>query len=229
METPALHTRRSVLALALTAPLLVAPAGAALAQPVAQDVSAQWVSAPYTYTVQKPYNLATSARYKFEGGVHTMWVYDYDQPHTQGSPTDPRTELRFNQEYSSGSRAWEGEIYIPSGVSGPTVVQILRGSRPDGTRATDVMLNVANINGGTLRKDSNQVIATGIYNKWFKIRVEHTAVAGGRGTVKTYYNGALKLTHQDEGPATRYFKNGVYHHGSGRAEARFRNITYWRQ
>jgi len=23
--------------------------------------------------------------------------------------------------------------------------------------------------------------------------------------------------------------NGVYHHGSGRAEARFRNITYWRQ
>ncbi|MFD4674509.1 polysaccharide lyase family 7 protein [Lentzea sp. NPDC058450] len=225
METPALHTRRSVLALALTAPLIVAPAAQALAQPP----SAQWVSAPYTYTVQKPHNLATSARYKFEGGVHTMWVYDYDQPHTPGSPTDPRTELRFNQEYSSGSRAWEGEIFIPAGVSGPTVVQILRGSRPDGTRATDVMLNVANINGGTLRKDSNQVVATGIYNKWFKIRVEHTAVAGGRGTVKTYYNGALKLTHQDEGPATRYFKNGVYHHGSGRAEARFRNITYWRQ
>ncbi|MEU3646311.1 polysaccharide lyase family 7 protein [Lentzea sp. NPDC034063] len=225
METPALHTRRSVLALALTAPLLVAPAAQALAQPP----SAQWVSAPYTYTVQKPYNLALSSRYKLEGGVHTMWVYDYDQPHTQGSPTDPRTEMRFNQEYSSGSRAWEGEIYIPAGVSGPTVVQILRGSRPDGTRATDVMLNVANINGGTLRKDSDQVIATGIYNKWFKIRVEHTAVAGGRGTVKTYYNGALKLTHQDEGPATRYFKNGVYHHGSGRAEARFRNITYWRQ
>ncbi|MFS8102344.1 hypothetical protein LFM09_34985 [Lentzea alba] len=225
METPALHTRRSALALALTAPLLVAPAAQALAQPP----SAQWVSTPYSYTVQKPHNLAVSARYKFEGGVHTMWVYDYDQPHTPGSPTDPRTELRFNQEYTSGSRAWQGEIFIPSGVSGPTVVQILRENRPAGTRATDIMLNVANINGGTLRKDSNQVIATGIYNKWFTIRIEHTAVANGRGTTRTYYNGSLKLTHADEGPANRYFKNGVYHHGSGRAEARFRNITYWRQ
>lgn len=24
-----------------------------------------------------------------------------------------------------------------------------------------------------------------------------------------------------------YFKNGAYNHGSGRAEARFRNIRYW--
>lgn len=223
METPAL--RRSLLALALTAPLIIAPIGQASAQPP----SAQWTSTPYSYDVQKPHNLPTSARYKFEGGVHTMWVYDYDAPHTPGSTTDPRTELRFHQEYTSGQRAWQGEIYIPSGVSGPTVVQILRENRPAGTRATDIMLNVANINGGTLRKDSNQVIATGIYNKWFTIRIEHTAVAGGRGTTRTYYNGSLKLTHADEGPANRYFKNGVYHHGSGRAEARFRNITYWRQ
>ncbi|MFI6097928.1 polysaccharide lyase family 7 protein [Lentzea sp. NPDC051213] len=225
METPALHTRRSMLGLALTAPLVVASAGQALAQPP----SAQWVSAPYSYTVQKPWNLAQSARYSFTGGVHTMWVYDYDEPHTQGSPTDPRTELRFNTEYTSGQRAWQGEIYVPSGVSGPTIVQILRETRPAGTRATDIMLNVTNINGGTLRKDSNQVIATGIYNKWFTIRIEHTAVANGTGTTRTYYNGSLKLTHADEGPANRYFKNGVYHHGSGRAEARFRNITYWRQ
>jgi hypothetical protein len=223
VETPAL--RHSLLALALTAPLIVAPIGQAAAQPP----SAQWTSTPYSYDVQKPHNLPTSARYKFEGGVHTMWVYDYDAPHTPSSTTDPRTELRFHQEYTSGQRAWQGEIYIPSGVSGPTVVQILRENRPAGTRATDIMLNVANINGGTLRKDSNQVIATGIYNKWFTIRIEHTAVAGGRGTTRTYYNGSLKLTHADEGPANRYFKNGVYHHGSGRAEARFRNITYWRQ
>ncbi|WP_196777620.1 hypothetical protein [Lentzea aerocolonigenes] len=31
----------------------------------------------------------------------------------------------------------------------------------------------------------------------------------------------------DRGKATRHFKNGVYHHGSAPAEARFRNITCW--
>ena len=208
--------------------LFALPAVALLATPA--QAAPAWTETPFTYKIQKPWNLPQSARYKHEGGVHTMWVYDTDEPMSEGSSTDPRTEMRWLQEYSSGQHAWQGEIYVPSGVNGPTVMQILRvrGGDP-GTPATDFMLNVTNANGGTLRYYTSTVIATGIYNKWTRIRVEHSAVAGGTGKIKVFANGALKATVSDRGKATRHFKNGVYHHGSGRAEARFRNITYWRQ
>ncbi|MFS8102345.1 hypothetical protein LFM09_34990 [Lentzea alba] len=211
--------RRSLFALPAVA-LLATPAHAAPA----------WTRTPYTFKVQKPWNLPQSARYSNSGGVHTCWVLDTDEPHTQGSNTDPRTEMRYLQEYSSGGHALEAEIYVPSGVNGPTVMQILRvrGGDP-GTPATDFMLNVTNANGGTLRYYTSTVVATGIYNTWTRIRIEHTAVAGGTGKIKVFANGALKATVNDRGRATRHFKNGVYHHGSGRAEARFRNITYWTQ
>ncbi len=211
--------RRSVLALPALA-LLATPANAAPA----------WTQTPFTFKVQKPWNLPQSARYSNSGGVHTCWVLDSDEPHSQGSNTDPRTEMRWEQEYSSGQHAWEGEIYVPSGVNGPTVMQILRvrGGAP-GTPATDFMLNATNANGGTLRYYTSTVIAQNVYNTWVRIRVEHSAVSGGTGTIKVYANGALKATVKDRGKATRHFKNGVYHHGSGRAEARFRNIKYWTQ
>ena len=209
--------RRSLFALPAVA-LLATPAHAAPA----------WTQKPFTYKIQKPYNLPESARHKFEGGVHSMWVFDNDKPMSEGSKTDPRTEMRWDQEYSSGQHAWEGEIYVPSGVNGPTVMQILRvrGGDP-GTPATDFMINATNANGGTLRYYTSTVIASGIYNKWVRIRVEHSAVPGGTGKIKVFANGVLKATVNDRGKATRHFKNGVYHRGSGRAEARFRNITYW--
>jgi hypothetical protein len=47
------------------------------------------------------------------------------------------------------------------------------------------------------------------------------------GRIQVHLNDQLALTVDDRGLATRHFKNGVYHHGSGRAEARFRDIHYW--
>lgn len=226
--TPTGRSRRSVLALSALA--LVPPALAAAGPAAAAPSALAWTEHPFTYNMQKPWDLPLSARYRNESGTHTMWVYDYDKPHTQDSNTDPRTEMRWLQEYSSGQHAWQGDVYIPTGVSGPSVMQILRvrGGDP-GTPATDVMFDVHNQSGGTLRRYGSEVLATGIYNTWFRLRVEHTAVSGGTGSIKAYVNGTLKLTVADRGRATRHFKNGVYHHGSGRAEARFRNITYWRQ
>lgn len=61
--------------------------------------------------------------------------------------------------------------------------------------------------------------------KWWtqgewNLKVAHNA---GTGKVQVYVDNQLVLTVNDRGPATRHFKNGVYHHGSGRAEARFRH------
>ncbi|MFD8717081.1 hypothetical protein ACFV2H_03390 [Streptomyces sp. NPDC059629] len=57
-------------------------------------------------------------------------------------------------------------------------------------------------------------------------KIAHEASAG-TGTIRVYFDDSLVLSVDDRGPAARYFKNGVYNHGSGRAEARFRNLRYW--
>jgi hypothetical protein len=185
-----------------------------------------WTQRSFTHSMQKPWNLSLSQRYRHDqaAGTHTMWVYDTDAAHTQDSATDPRTEMRWQQEYTSGQHMWDGDLYVPSGTNGATVMQILRVRRPSGTHATDFMINAVSQNGGTLRYYDGTVLRTGVYNTWVNLKVGHNA---NTGRIQVYLNDQLVLTVNDRGPATRHFKNGVYHHGSGRAEARFRNIRYW--
>lgn len=209
---------------AATAGIAATVVGADLAR---ADSTVKWTEKPFTYNIQKPYDLDVSQRYKHEGGVHTMWVYDTDKPHNPDSDTDPRTEMRWLQEYGSGQHRWGGDIYIPSGVSGPCVLQILRVRRPAGTPSTDIQLRVYNQDGGTLRRygSGGEVVATGVYDRWVNITMTHYT---GSGTIQVRENGELKLSTSDRGPAERHFKNGVYGK-SGRMEARFRNLKYWTQ
>jgi len=150
----------------------------------------------------------------------------------EGSSTDPRTEMRWKVDYTTGDRMWDADVYLPSGTDGASFVQILRSVHPSGTPATDIMLNAYNTSGGTVRRYDGTVLKTGAYDTWFNVKIAHEASTGtgtgtGTGTIKVYFDDSLVLTVDDRGPATRYFKNGVYNHGSGRAEARFRNILYW--
>lgn len=183
-----------------------------------------WTRTAFTYGMQKPWNLALGDRYASSGGVHRMWVYDTDEPMSQSSSTDPRTEMRWRQEYTSGRHMWDADVYIPAGTNGATFVQILRVIHPEGTPATDFMLNAYNASGGTVRAYDRTVLKTNAYDTWFNVKLAHNA---STGSVEVYFDDALVLTAADRGPATRHFKNGVYHHGTGRAEARFRNIRYW--
>jgi hypothetical protein len=194
----------------------------------ASDVTPFWTQTPFTYKIQKPWNLGESARYRYDQAtnVHTMWVNSTDEPFEQGNTTDPRTEMRWYQEYSSGEHRWDADVYVPSGTNGADIMQITRVARPSGTPATDIMLRASNQNGGTLKYYTSTTIKTGIYDKWWNLKVAHNA---STGKIRVYADNVLALTVDDRGPATRHFKNGVYHHGSGRAEARFRNVRYWRQ
>lgn len=192
----------------------------------AADPTDGWQQTTFTYSFHKPWNLDLSDRYSNSGGVHKMWVYATDEPMTEGSTTDPRTEMRWKQEYTTGSHMWDADVYIPSGTDGATFAQILRGIHPEGTPATDIMLNAYEGNGGTMRRYDGTVLRTGIYNTWINVKIAHQA-STGTGSIKVYLDNSLVMTVADRGPATRYFKNGVYNHGSGRAEARFRNIKYW--
>ena len=46
--------------------------------------------------IQRPYDVPEDQRYNFIDGVHKLWVYSTDKPHSPISKTSPRTEIRIH-------------------------------------------------------------------------------------------------------------------------------------
>jgi len=177
-----------------------------------------WTQKSWTYTVQKPYDVSVSSRFKYASGVWYCWVYKTDKPHTTTSNTAPRTEMRWQNDYTSGNRMWDGDVYPVSGIDGAHIQQVFGGV----THATASM--VMAFADGTIRRYDTDTIATGALNKWTNIKVAHDA---NGNTVRIYVNNTLKRTDPDRGDTTHYFKNGVYGTSSSRSECRYRNLKQW--
>ncbi|CDP12835.1 unnamed protein product [Coffea canephora] len=153
------------------------------------------------FQVQKPYDVPVNQRYSYVGGVHKLWVYKTDKPFSAGSTTKPRTEVRITgYDYTSGVWQFEGNVYVPSGTTGVSVMQVFGAS----TQATTAMLRVYN---PSLTYYRSPVIIPNVYNKWYRVNVIHDT---GAGRVRVYIDGVLKHETNDNGPATHYFKFGVY-------------------
>ncbi|KAL0378397.1 UNVERIFIED_CONTAM: Citrate-binding protein [Sesamum radiatum] len=145
--------------------------------------------------IQRPYDVPEDERYSFKNGVHKLWVFKTDKPHTPTSKTNPRTEIRVR---------FEAYGYVPYGTSGVCIMQIF-GSCPP--HATTLMLRVYN---GTLSYYRAPVVVPNIYGRWFKLNVVHD-VEGRR--VEVYIDGVLKYEAAGRGGAegiSHYFKCGVY-------------------
>ncbi|MEU3602758.1 cinnamyl alcohol dehydrogenase [Streptomyces sp. NPDC006798] len=194
--------------------------GAAAAGP-----TAGWKRTKFTFKVQRPWDREEVRHYKLASDTHTLRVHSTDEPFEQGSRTDPRAEMRWNEEYSTGRHMWDGDVFLKRGSDGATFVQILRTKRPEGSATTDFMLNVYDQDGGTVKLYSRRTIATGMYERWFNVKIAHDATAG---TIKVWFDDKPVYSGRDEGRVTaRHFKNGLYHHGEGLAQVQFRNLTYW--
>lgn len=65
---------------------------------VVVDPTAGFTSLPLdesNFDIQRPYNVPVDQRYSYVNGVHKMWVYKTDKPHSPDSHTNPRTEIRI--------------------------------------------------------------------------------------------------------------------------------------
>ncbi|MGO4756437.1 cinnamyl alcohol dehydrogenase, partial [Streptomyces sp. 2MCAF27] len=85
------------------AALMGTPTGLASATPATATAPTDgWQQKSFTYSMHKPWNLDLDERYRYDSAAktHTMWVYSTDEPLEEGSSTDPRTEMRWNQEYT---------------------------------------------------------------------------------------------------------------------------------
>ncbi|XP_077232187.1 citrate-binding protein-like [Tasmannia lanceolata] len=152
------------------------------------------------FVIQRPYDLPQSARYSFINGVHRLWVYSTDKPHSPTSKTKPRTEIRIvGYDYSSGVWQFEGHGFVPNGTTGVCVMQLFGAYG----HATTLMMRVYN---GTLTYYRTPIILD-IYDRWFRLNVIHDV---GAGEVWVFIDGVLKLKAPDHGGASHYFKCGVY-------------------
>jgi hypothetical protein len=212
--------RKAALAFGLGMTAIVGVAGNAAAAP-----TDGWTQSSWTYTMHKPYNLNLSDRFKYSGGVWYTWVYKTDQCfQSPCSSTDgKRTELRWKNDYTSGRRMWDGDIYLVSGSNEVTVQQVFGAV---GSSTTSQIRGFTD-SSGTLKHYGSETLVTGINNTWVNIKVAHDTSAN---TVKHYVNNTLKLTGADRGDTTHYFKNGVYvgSISSTRSECRFRNLKQWK-
>ncbi|KAB2617296.1 citrate-binding protein-like [Pyrus ussuriensis x Pyrus communis] len=170
------------------------------------------------FHIQKPYDLKESERYSFKHGVHKMWVYFTDKPLYRNSPTHPRTEIRITgYDYSSGVWQFEGYGYVPCGTANVTIMQVFGGS----PHATTFMLRVDQ--NGTLTYYRSAVLASNMYDRWFRLNVIHDANASH---LKVYIDGVLKFEAPGRGGTSHYFKCGVYSQpdGSYYMESRWKGI-----
>ncbi|KAL3737199.1 hypothetical protein ACJRO7_026030 [Eucalyptus globulus] len=153
------------------------------------------------FEIQKPYDKLLEGRYSFTDGIRRLWVYADDRPHEPDSKTMPRTEIRIRGlDYSSGVWQFEGYGFVPNGTSGAIVLQIHGGMG----HATTLILRMYE---GDIRYYLHDLIATNLYDKWFRVNVIHNR---DQGIVEVYLDGTLKLVTQDRGPGDLYFKCGVY-------------------
>lgn len=188
---------------------------------VAAAPTAGWTQTSYTYGIQTPWNLSQSSRYSYSGGEHRFWIYPGDACQYEGCSTGPRSELRMNNNYTSGRHQFEGDVYIVSGSAGTDIMQVFGGA----TNATAIMLKIHSASGGTIKRYDNETLMTSAYNKWIHVNVQHDA---DNGRIYVYLNNVLKGNYADRGNATHYFKCGVYNISGSRSETRWKNVKYWK-
>jgi hypothetical protein len=192
---------------------LVIGAGVASAQ-----IGSGWTQ----YFPSKAYNsgMSQSQRYSISGNVEHFWTYDTDTDEFPGEDSGPRSEWRVNNNYTTGSEQFQGDLNPESGSTSCTVMQIFGGT----STATSIMLQMRS-GDGTLRHYNDTALATGCWGIYTRVNVVHYPVSGGTGSIEVWINGSKKATFNDAGYTTHYFKYGVYDIVSS---APHYNGIYWR-
>src|SRR5581483_2816206 len=126
------------------------------------------------YTPTKTYNsgMSQSQRYSISGNVEHFWTYTTDTDEFPGNDSGPRSEMRVNNNYTTGSEQFQGDFNPENGTSGCTCFQIFGGVN----RATSIMLQMAQHN-GTLARYGSDVVATGCWGIYTRVNVLHYPVS----------------------------------------------------
>jgi hypothetical protein len=165
-----------------------------------------------SFVIQRPYDLAAADRFSYEGGIYTIWVLPTDKPHATWSNTKPRTEVRYSDMHT-GAHLWTGDVMVESPSENVCIFQVKGALGPIG-----VYLRV---NAGNVHQLGGADFLTGIYGKWFNLKV---AWDSATGTGQVWINNCLKQTVHGEAGSIFYFKHGTYTCDSSVCRDHFKNI-----
>jgi hypothetical protein len=176
----------------------------------------------FTYNIQSPHTIPQSERYTFDAATntHTCWVKSTDSSFQAGNGTDPRTELRWLEEWTSGQHMLEAEVWIGGQTDRTNIVQVFSTSPPTTFMLTAWKDRTLRYYFGT---GNGPVIMTDAFEKWFNLKVLHNV---STHQVTVYINDVKSMSFADKG-SHWHFKNGNYGCRSERCETRWRNLRYW--
>jgi hypothetical protein len=136
-----------------------------------------------------------------------------DYTYTSGDDTETfrlfdnrtnRSEIRLQNEYSTGSRQFEGYVTIYAPLEDESLMQIFGST----SGATQMMIRGYAADGGSIR-GAGQTLATGIYGVELRINVIHLQEDVGNKII-IYVNGVKKAEIADNEAVTNYHKYGNY-------------------
>ncbi len=188
-----------------------------------------WDTLKVDFKVQSPYNLPQSQRYTVDNGVYHMLVMNNDESFAKGNEHRPRTEQRFNPDYTSGKVWYAADFKVPQGTSNVCVMQIHTGNEQSHDfGATTFMLFFMGDQAGSLHMYSSKpVLAGNLYDKWFHLDVLHDV---GAKTVTAWVDGKQITVHKTNDSPDFYMKDGVYSQNgaSPKMEVYIKNIKMWK-
>ncbi len=115
-----------------------------------------------------------------------------------------RSEIRLQNDYSTGSRQFEGYVTFFSPLNDESLMQIFGST--DG--ATQLMIRGYAASGGSIR-GGGQTLATNVYGKEVRINVIHLQENVGNKII-IYINGVKKAEIADNESVSNYHKYGNY-------------------
>ncbi|MFJ8111647.1 polysaccharide lyase family 7 protein [Streptomyces sp. NPDC096132] len=200
-------------------------AGWSLAAPAARaaPIGTGWTEVNPGFTLHQPPD-RTRYEYLSSTGEHHFWLYSTDPSTFPGQDSGPRSEMRWKNDYTSGQAQFECDMRIAAGAHRVCVMQIFGAQ----TQATTFMTLAMNTNSINYYDYAAQQIYSPVYDTIIRLNVVHET---DTGNVHVFVNRAFRATFKGHGPATHYFKCGLYGREgmSARSDIYLKNIHLYRK
>jgi hypothetical protein len=151
----------------------------------------------YNWTSYKSVCSPVCADYRYDSNTETETFRLLDN-------RTNRSEIRLQNDYSSGSRQFEGYVTIYSPLNDESLMQIFGST----SGATQMMIRGYAASGGSIR-GAGQTLATNVYGKEVRVNVIHLQENAGNKII-IYINGVKKAEIADNESVSNYHKYGNY-------------------
>ncbi|OQP61156.1 hypothetical protein A3860_05410 [Niastella vici] len=170
----------------------------------------------YSWTSSKSVCSPVCADYSYNSSTETETFRLFDN-------RSNRSEIRLQNDYSTGSRQFEGYVTFYSPLNDESLMQIFGST----SGATELMIRGYAASGGSIR-GAGQTLATNVYGKEVRINVIHLQENVGNKII-IYINGVKKAEIADNEAVTNYHKYGNYGTlTTGEAVVKWRRVRSFR-